>query len=839
MNIAEFEAASVYILDIPYHADRAFDYFIPLTMRGQIRIGGFVHVPFGGGNKPKLGLVTALHSDIKERELKPISSPVPLLSDNVALNAEMLGLCFFIKEHTFCSMGEAVKSIIPPAALSKLEEIFRAVSRPAAFSSRTAELMFEKIAQTDGISMQALSRTFGNDTAVLLSDLINSGAVLRDVETRDPSNIRYVNMIELAIDTDEAQAYADRRKSLRSDAYRTVISELLSKSDYKAPAAELSANLSQLRAMSDRGYVKIVKIDLYRDPYTDREAPTPDHLPLTEEQSNADEAIGALLATGEPKAALLHGVTGSGKTRVIKAAIDRVLAMGRQVIVLVPEISLTPQTVGFFRSYYADRIAVVHSSLSAGERFDAWRRMKRGDADICIGTRSAVFAPFENLGMIVIDEEQEHTYKSDMNPKYHARDIARYRCAKHNALMLLSSATPSIESYYKAKSGIYSLIELKHRYSDSGLPTTEMADLRNDAKQGNTSPLGSVLLSAISDTLARGEQVILFLNRRGYNSFLSCGICGEVLTCPHCSVSLTFHTRGKLRQDEGETLAHAHLKRGYLTCHYCGYRMKVPEACPSCGNPNLGYTGAGTQRIEEELERAFPDARIMRLDADTTQSKFAYEQMLDDFRAEKADIMLGTQMVTKGHDFPGVTLVGVLLADSSLFVDDFRAGEKTFSLMTQVIGRAGRADKSGRAIVQTNSPENPVLLLAAKQDYEAFYENEILQRRAYLFPPFCDMALITLTGSHENELLTAAADYDRHIKELLERDPAYRDLQLVMFGPIEAPIYKINEKYRLRFIFKCRSDIKTRSLLARMMREEGAKFGKKITITTDINPNSL
>lgn len=839
MDSVEFEAASVYILDIPYHSDRAFDYFIPLTMRGQIRVGGFVHVPFGGGNSHRLGLVTALHNDVKERELKPIASPVPLINDNVALNEEMLGLCFFVKEHNFCSMGEAVKCMIPSSALSKLEEVFRAISRPSHFASRTAELMFEKIAQNAGINLPTLSRTFGNDTTVLLDSLIQCGAVLRDAAVRDPSNIRYIHMVKLALDEETASAYADRTKKLRSETYRSVIAALLTKPDQKAPSTELSATMSQLRTMEDRGYVKIEKIDLFRDPYTDRAVSVPDDLPLTEEQVAADRALGKLLATGEPKAALLHGVTGSGKTRVIKSVMDRVLAMGKQVIVLVPEISLTPQTVDFFRSYYRDRIAVIHSSLSAGERFDAWRRMKQGKADICIGTRSAVFAPFENIGAIVIDEEQEHTYKSDMNPKYHARDIARYRCAKHHALMLLSSATPSIESYYKAKSGIYSLIELKKRYSESGLPQTEMADLRNDAKKGNISPIGSRLKGAIADTLSRGEQAVLFLNRRGYNSFISCGICGEVLTCPHCSVSLTFHTRGKLCREEGESLAHAHLKRGYLACHYCGYRMKVPDTCSSCGNPNLGYTGAGTQRVEEELNLAFPDAKIMRLDADTTQSKFAYEQMLEDFRTGKADILLGTQMVTKGHDFPNVTLVGVLLADSSLYLEDFRAGEKTFSILTQVIGRAGRADKTGRAVIQTNSPENPLLLLAAKQDYGAFYENEILQRRAYLFPPFCDLALITLTASHENELLTAASDYDKRIKELLERDPAYRDLQLVMFGPIEAPIYKINEKYRLRFVFKCRADVKTRSILARMMREEGAKFGKKITITTDINPNSL
>ncbi|MBR2850365.1 MAG: primosomal protein N', partial [Clostridia bacterium] len=387
------------------------------------------------------------------------------------------------------------------------------------------------------------------------------------------------------------------------------------------------------------------------------------------------------------------------------------------VIVLLPEIALTPQTLEIFCSRYGKRVAIIHSGLSEGERLDTYRRIKSGGADVVIGTRSAVFAPLDNLGMIVIDEEQEHTYKSDMNPKYHAKDIARYRSAHQNSLMLLASATPSFDSYYKAKEGKYALVTLKNRYGGAKLPRVSVVDMRKSAAGGVTSPLGNMLCEKLVETKERGNQSILFINRRGYNNFLSCRSCGEAVSCPTCSVSMTYHTYG------------GSYDRGELRCHWCGRRMPVPTTCPSCQSEHIARMGYGTQRIEQELSELLPTANILRMDTDTTSAKNAYEELLGKFRRREADILLGTQMVTKGHDFPAVTLVGVLLADASLYLDDYRAAERTFAMLTQVIGRAGRAVKEGEAIIQTNNPDNDCIRLACKQDYERFYENEIRLRK--------------------------------------------------------------------------------------------------------------
>jgi len=442
--------------------------------------------------------------------------------------------------------------------------------------------------------------------------------------------------------------------------------------------------------------------------------------------------------------------------------------------------------------------------------------------DLCIGTRSAVFAPFKNLGLIVIDEEHEHTYKSEQTPKYHARDIARFRCARHNAVMLLSSATPSLESYYKAKSGKYTLISMTERYGKAALPETVICDLRLDASQGSSSPISALLEKEIEQTIEKKEQSILFLNRRGYNNYVSCSMCGEAIKCPHCSVSLTRHSLG--RQN----------KEGVLVCHYCGYRSPIPEKCPACASKALNSFGFGTQRAEHELSELFPDANIMRMDADTTSSKYAFDRILDDFMKKKADILLGTQMVTKGHDFPNVTLVGVLLADSMLFSNDFRANERAFSMLTQVIGRAGRADKPGRAFIQTYMPEHQVLEYAADQDYISFYENEIATRRAFVFPPFCDIITVTFASAEEAFVNKFSTDFAKSFNETAKRD--YPDIQYILFGPFESPIYKINEIYKKRIILKCKDTPRTRGLISNLLRDFSKASNRKINISVDVNP---
>ena len=527
--------------------------------------------------------------------------------------------------------------------------------------------------------------------------------------------------------------------------------------------------------------------------------------------------------------------SGSGKTLVIKAIIDRTLAAGRGAIVLVPEIALTPQTVSVYCGFFGDRVAVMHSSLSAGERYDAWRRVREGRCDVVIGTRSAVFAPVKNLGLIVIDEEQEHTYKSDTSPKYLAHDAARKRCADSGALLLLSSATPSLASYYKAKAGIYTLVELRKRYGRASLPEVSIVDMRRELMRGNSTVYSKELIDRLAQMKQRGGQAILFLNRRGYNSVVTCRSCGENLKCPNCTVSLTYHSTTPVKEGApGDYLA-SRRQSGVMICHYCGFKCAVPARCPGCGDGNLLFMGTGTQRAAAELERAIPGIRVLRMDADNPRRKFSHESILDSFRAGEADVLLGTQMVTKGHDFPKVDLVGVLNADSSLYLDDYRAGERTFAMLTQVIGRAGRAGGEGIAVVQTTNPNSEVICLAAEQNYPEFYKREIALRRATQFPPFCDLAVITISSKDDVVLSHAVLALADSLKKKLEKE--YSDVQTVVYGPIEAPVYKVQNEYRMRMIVKCRLSPRSRALFAEVTGEFAA--GKRVTVSIDFNPSGI
>ena len=563
----------------------------------------------------------------------------------------------------------------------------------------------------------------------------------------------------------------------------------------------------------------------YRIPYEAPKDPTPKDIKLNEEQQAAFDSLSGMLHSGDPHAALLYGVTGSGKTSVMLAAIDLALSLGRGVIVMLPEIALTPQTLGIFCARYGDRVAVIHSSLSQGERIDTHTLIREGKADVVIGTRSAVFAPVKNLGMIIMDEEQEHTYKSDTNPKYHARDIARFRCAESRALMLLASATPSIESYHRAIEGKYTLLTLKNRFGGAVLPEVTIADMREEVRAGNIAPVGNTLAEALIANKKKGEQSILFLNRRGYNQFLSCQKCGKAISCPRCSVSMTYHTK-KGSYDQG-----------YLSCHWCGMRTEVPRTCPDCGSEHIRFVGYGTQRVERDLTDLLPEAKILRMDTDTTATKNAYSDLLGQFRRHEADVLLGTQMVTKGHDFPDVTLVGVLLADASLYLDDFRAAERTFALLTQVIGRAGRAKKAGRAIIQTNNPDHDIIRLACAQDYESFYEREIKMRKLMTFPPYCDIVLMNIVSENENELALACKKLYEDFRQPAMKD--YGDLPLVVFGPFEAPVYKVDGKYRMRMVIKCRLGQRCRALFSELLTNFGREAKGKTTLSIDFNPTNL
>ncbi len=741
--------ASVRILELPFSADQCFDYAIPPALQNQVHPGTLTAVSFGNVHR-RTAIVVSVKATSEYSRLKPLEA---VADDRFSLNEELLGLCTFLRERTFCSTGEAVQTILPAGAVDSL------------YHSRR-----DPIERFYSLTGQKASRTGSAQAKVLAY---------------------------LGEHPDRPVSLGELRKTL-------------------------DVSLPTLKGLTEKGILREEIREVWRNPYAGR-GRIPDPNRLSKEQADACERLAALAAEDQPRAALLYGVTGSGKTRVIKALIDRVIAMGKSVILLVPEISLTGQTVDLFCGYFGERVAVIHSGLSEGERTDAWKRIRAGEVDVVIGTRSAIFAPLDNLGLIVIDEEQEHTYKSDMNPKYHARDIARWRAAHNRALMLLASATPSLESFYKAKSGVYSLITLKERYGNAVLPEVRISDLRTDAQKGLITPIGGMLRDEIEKNLAAGEQTILFVSRRGYNNFVSCQKCGQAITCPHCSVSLTYHREAD----------HAFLK-----CHYCGYTEEVPAQCPECASEHLSRKGFGTQLVAEELASLYPKARILRMDADATGGKFSHEAILSRFRAHEADILIGTQMVTKGHNFPDVTLVGVINTDAALYLDDFRASERTFALLTQVIGRAGRAQKPGRAVIQTCSPDNETINLAAAQDYEGFYESAIQLRRQLVFPPFCEFVLLGITGEAEQDVLALSLKLDKRLREFLSGE--YSDLKIYLFGPFEAPIYKVNNVYRMRLILKCAVTKRVRGLIDRLMHEfSGSKTALKASVSADVNPGNL
>ncbi len=825
--------AGVCLLENPFAIDGVYDYAIPVELAEEIRPGVFVTVPFGTANHRRLALVCEVREHSSYAEHKAILSVCP---ERVSLDGELLGLCEFMKQRTLCSTGDAVRAMVPASALTRLITQYtpRAGFIPTDSDDRFSSDLFvyEYVRDKGGASQSALREHFGAGVETRLRRLVSHGALEKSVLLKDASVGLTERIFSISLPKEQIQILLEGGKvgkvSLRSAQQKDAL-RVLSESGEPLTSAEWKSRAgvtdSVIKGLSAKGVVQANVRRVDRNPYAETKYVGQTPLSLNEEQTEAVRTLSSLADSGDAKAALLHGVTGSGKTVVMTALIDRMLEAGRGVILLLPEIALTPQSVSIFCARYGSRVAVIHSGLSAGERYDAYCRIKNGDAALVIGTRSAVFSPVKNLGAIIIDEEQEHTYKSDQNPKYHARDVARYRCAQNRALMLLASATPSLESYAKAKDGAYTLIRLTRRFGGAVLPRVEIADMRRETRLGNVSPLGTRLMEELCRVVSHGEQAVLFLNRRGYNHFVSCRSCGEAILCSNCSVAMTYHTR---RGTYAE---------GDLVCHWCGSRRPLPRVCPSCSSEHLSRQGFGTQRVEEELQNLLPTARILRMDTDTTTTKFAYDEMLADFRAHKYDILLGTQMVTKGHDFPDVTLVGVLLADASLYLDDYRASERTFSMLTQVIGRAGRREKSGMAIIQTNNPDGEIIELARRQDYETFYAREVRLRRMLVFPPFCDIALMTVTGTVEQELLRASRLLSDLLREYSQGE--YNDVALVVFGPFEAPVYRVDNKYRMRMVLKCKQNRRTLAMLSELYCAFTAKVGRRVTLGVDINPSNL
>ena len=805
----------VRLLDIPQHLDREYTYYVPQTLWLSLAVGDFVLVPFGGANKKHAALVTSVSQTDDYSMLKPILAQI---NTSLSLNEEMMALVRFLCDRTLCTMGDAVRRLIPADAFARSDEYFsangEALTSEKKLNTKSA-LIFDFIAAHEPVREERIEKEFGAEVRPLLRRLLADGfltadTVIKESEGASEDIVCPIQTADTSILTKPRTPETHKRLWTRICNERSISAQTLIDEGFKS---------AQIKALEKKGLLTVTKKEVLRNHYA-QIAQEPGELRLTEEQQSAFETLSGFLEEDAPRAALLHGVTGSGKTSVIMALCEKTIELGKKAIILIPEIALTWQSVASFMARFGQRIAVMHSGLSDGERFDAYKRIRRGDIDIVLGTRSAIFAPLTDIGLIVIDEEQESAYKSDMSPKYHARDIAKHRAAANKALLLMASATPSVESRREAEKGNYALVRLTKRYTGSALPAVKIVDMRKETLTGEAQ-IGGELRALICEAYENGKQSMLFLNRRGFHSMLSCHACGEAILCPNCSVSLTHH-----KTQRGSR----------LICHYCGHNISVPHFCPKCASEHLAFGGYGTQLIEEEIRSFLPDARILRMDADTTRERFSQDEITGAFSRGEADILVGTQMIAKGHNFPKLSLVGVIAADNSLFLDDFRANERTFSLITQVIGRAGRSEGGGIAVVQTYNPDNETIRLSAKQDYEAFYRNEINVRRALVFPPFCDIAVFSIGADEETELRTFSQEFAAAFAEKLRT--SYSDVQMLTFGPFEAPVFKIKNKFRMRIVIKFKNNKRARALFDELIREYGKKAAGKITLSVDINPSS-
>lgn len=798
--------------------DKLYSYLWPADL-GEPKVGVRVLVPFGGGNRTRQGLV--MDSSAQE-DTAGLKSVVSVMDVEPLLTPEMVSLARFMQERTFCTLFDAVRAMLPTGLYMQIKTVLRpAVDVPSdvldTLTPNERQLLAFVSKCPGGVDQESILRRLGmSEDAPALAHLLQLGVLVSSAEGFRHTGDATIRTVRLVPQGEAATPpkLTDKQQSVLS------LLEDVGAASVKEVCYFSGVTPAVVTALARKGLVELYDAEVLRTPYNAVDAePVIVSRQLNDEQQSAYDRLEQLYASSEPSAALLYGVTGSGKTAVYMNLIDRVLADGRQVIVLVPEISLTPQMMQLFLQKYGRRVAVLHSGLAIGERMDEWKRIKRGEARIVVGTRSAVFAPCSDLGLIVMDEEQEHTYKSESNPRYHARDIARFRCAHHNALMLLTSATPSIESYHAAQSGRYALVELTHRYGDVQLPQVEVVDLRLEG--AGESFLSPTLLERMQACLEQDKQIILLLNRRGFHTHVSCRSCGQVLSCPSCSISLTHH-RANNR----------------LMCHYCGHSQLMPSLCPTCGSEKLCYSGLGTQRIEDELAELFPDVPVLRMDADTTMSRTAHEEKFKAFANGEYRIMVGTQMVAKGLDFPKVGLVGVLTADQSLYSDDYRSYETTFSLLTQVIGRAGRREEQGLAVVQTYTPDNPVIELAAQQNYTDFYALENVARRTMHYPPYADLFLFGFTGPQEQKVRQTA----KRMLQLLHTAVTgeYAGLPVIALDPTPASVVRVAGKYRYKLLLKARNTKQTRDMVRSLLRAiHTDPTARGVSVYVDINPASM
>lgn len=807
--------AEVYINTPLLSLDKPFSYSIPQKLVGDAVVGARVRVPFGYTNRLSEGIITNItdaspFEDVKE--IKSVIDPMPYLTKRD------IELAFNMRQDYYCTFYAAAKLLLPVGSEQKKEEWVNLTDKYTheeiiALVKRSAlqERLVMLINNAGGsMEMTAIRAEMGKSARAQVNALAKKGIV-----TIEMKSIRRIGekKVKVAYYTGDEDPYALSQSIQKKSPMQAKIVEFLASGERYTLADIVTAcdcSRNSIEALNIKGIVTIEEVEVFRNRTFD-EAVRTKAFAATEEQKNAIDTI----KNAQSGVFLIHGVTGSGKTEVYLQLVEEVIKKGRQAIVLVPEISLTPQITDRFYKRFGSVVAVMHSALSLGERYDEYRRIKSGEAKVVVGARSAVFAPVKDLGIIIIDEEHEYSYKSETTPKYHAAEIAALRAESFCCPLVMASATPSAESYYKAKNGEYTLIELTKRYNNNPLPEVEIVDMRKELTEGNRMVLSRSLARNMYRNLKNHEQTILFLNRRGFSTFVSCRDCGFVYMCPKCSVSLTYHASNDT-----------------LNCHICSHRQSRDSLCPVCGSKKVRDFGTGTQKAEKQITEIFPTAKIVRMDADTTGGKNGHERVLGEFEKENSDILLGTQMVSKGLDFPRVTLVGALAADSSLFSDDFRAQERTFALITQVTGRAGRGEEKGRAIIQTYSPENRVIRLAAKQDYKAFYEEEIEYRRVFGYPPFEHIVCIIISGEDENKCQKCAAVCLSELKV-----SAYiRQSDIIIYGPMDAPIKKIQGRYRKRIWFKTKTIKPLGDTFRKML---GAKRPDGIQISIDVDPYSM
>ena len=820
--MAEKLLARVAVSSVPYAADKLYTYRIPDELAPEAASGKRVLIPFGRGNRRSEGFVLDIVREGDKPAYKPIDA---FLDDMPLLDSRDIRLARWMKARYFCTYYDALKTLLPGGVWLKSREIWKLNEEVSAEQALGAvapdsleETLLCAVLGAKGAERTALNELGGEKTGRALHAMAQQGILICETTMKQRLGDKKARMVSLCVSAEEALAAVEPRR--RSAPVRYAVIELLCR-EGTLSSTEISyytgATMQTLRGLNKSGLVEFSEQEVLRvsppAPSAREDAP----ITLNEEQQAAYEGLSALLEREGGSAALLYGVTASGKTQVYLKLIEQVLARGKTAMLLVPEIALTPQMMQRFSARFGSDAVMLHSALPLTERYDQWKRIRRGEVRVVLGTRSAVFAPLPNLGLIILDEEQEGSYQSENPPRYHARDIAQFRCAQRDALVLLGSATPTVETAYYAKRGRYQVFSLHKRFNDLPLPEVLIADMKDELRQGNDTSIGSALRSELQKNIARGEQSILFLNRRGSARMLLCGECGYVPECPRCSVPMTYHSANER-----------------LMCHYCGHSEPVMERCRACGGL-LKRVGSGTQKVERELKALFPNTEVLRMDADTVSAAHGHEALLRQFTERRIPILLGTQMVAKGLDFENVTLVGVLDADLSLYVQNYHAAERTYSLLAQVVGRAGRGERAGRAVIQTYHPDHEVIQAAANQDYEAFYQNELRLRRLRRYPPFADLFTLTVSGREEMRVIAAACALRDALRAASEKEPL-RALETEVLGPAGAPVVKVNERYRYCVYLSGRSDSALRRTVSEYLLAFSArKENRGLDIFADCN----